>query len=84
MTKSTSPIPEGYRNITPYLVVPGVSHLLDFLLNACAAHELIRSSQPDGSIAHAAVKIGDSVIEMGDTGSAQLEPLPGQLHFYSS
>ena len=82
MTKSASPIPEGYRNITPYLVVRGVSQLLDFLHLAFQAQELIRALQSDGSITHAAVKIGDSIIEMGDTGGLQLDPLPGQIHFY--
>ncbi len=82
MTKSTSPTPEGYRNVTPYLVVRGVAHLLDFLRDAFQAHELIRTPEPDGSITHAAVKIGDSIVEMGDTGGVQFDPLPGQLHFY--
>lgn len=82
MKKAASPIPQGYRNITPYLVVPGGARVLDFLLRAFDAKELVRTADPDGFVAHAAVKIGDSVVEMGDTGGVQFDPLPGQLHFY--
>ncbi len=31
------PIPDGYHSITPYLVVPGVAKLLDFLRQAFGA-----------------------------------------------
>ncbi len=82
MTKSNSPIPAGYRNITSYLVVRGVATLLDFLHHAFHSDGLIRTPEPDGSITHAAVKIGDSILEMGETGGVQHDPLPGQLHHY--
>ena len=28
---AVNPVPEGYHTVTPYLVVPGVTQLLDFL-----------------------------------------------------
>jgi len=82
MTKSLSPVPQGYRNVTPYLVVRGVSRLLDFLKSAFAAEESTRAENPDGSISHAAVKLGDSMLEMGDVGGTEHEPLLAGLHYY--
>ena len=68
-------IPEGYHTATPYLVVPGVAKLIDFLKQAFGAEERERMAQPDGRIMHAEVKIGDSIIMMGEpTGETQAKP----------
>lgn len=34
---AVKPIPDGFHTVTPYLVVPGVANLLDFLQQAFAA-----------------------------------------------
>jgi uncharacterized glyoxalase superfamily protein PhnB len=82
MTKSKSHIPPGFHTVTPYIVVPGVARLLDFLKQAFGAVEKERMPRPDGSIAHAAVTLGDSVIEMGEA----IEPrsMPMTFHIYIS
>ena len=78
---AVAPIPDGYHSITPYLVVPGVAKLLDFLKQAFAAQELHRMPRPDGTIMHAEVRIGDSLVMMGEPmGDAQ--PLLGSLYLY--
>ena len=82
MTKSLSPVPEGYRNVTPYLVVRGVSRLLDFLKSAFHTEESVCAEEPDGKISHAAVKLGDSMLEMGDVGGIEHQPLLAGLHYY--
>jgi PhnB protein len=82
MTRKVTAVPEGFRSITPYLVVLGVPALLDFLRDAFCAEELIRAPDPQGRIVHAAVRLGDSVVEMGDVGGTPMAPLPGSLHFY--
>ncbi len=58
--------PEGFHSVTPYLCVNAAAKLLDFLKQAFGAEELGRHPRPDGSIAHACVKIGDSMVELGD------------------
>ncbi|MGA8223155.1 MAG: VOC family protein [Candidatus Acidiferrales bacterium] len=73
MTKNINPVPEGFHTATPYLVVPGVAKLIDFLKQAFDAQEIQRHQRPDGSVQHAEVRIGDSIIMMG-------EPLPPQKH----
>lgn len=76
-----SHIPEGFHTVTPYLVVPGVARLLDFLREAFGAEELGRYAGPDGRIMHALVKIGDAMVEMGEP-SGDWAPMPCSLHLY--
>lgn len=56
----------NFPNIAPYFLVPGAPQFLDFLVAAFDGTERIRVPRPDGSIMHAEVAIGNSVIEMGD------------------
>lgn len=56
--------------MTPYLTVSGVAKLIEFLKKAFRAKELLRMPRPDGTIMHAEVKIGNSIVMMG-------EPMPG-------
>jgi PhnB protein len=60
------PIPEGYRTATPYLIVKGAAEAIDFYKRAFGATELLRMADPQGRIAHAEVRIGDSVIMLAD------------------
>lgn len=81
MAKSKGPIPEGFHSVTPYLVVPGVARLIDFLKEAFDAEETIRAARQDGSISHAGVRIGDSMVEMGEA-SGDWRAMPASLHLY--
>ena len=60
------PIPEGYHTITPYLVVKGASKAIDFYKKAFGATELFRMDGPNGTVAHAEIKIGDSPVMLAD------------------
>jgi PhnB protein len=75
------PIPEGFHTITPYLIVPGASRLIDFLAQTFGAAEEVRIPTPDGKIMHARVRIGDAMLELADS-NAQYPPLPMPLHVY--
>ncbi len=59
-------IPEGYHSITPYLVVKGAAKAIDFAKQAFGAQEVVRMAGPNGTIAHAEIKIGDSFVMIGD------------------
>ncbi len=80
MAKSKGPIPEGFHTVTPYLVMPGIAGLMEFLKQAFDAHELERMARPDGSIAHAAMRIGDSMVEMGEAPEGRV--MAAALHLY--
>lgn len=75
------PIPEGYHSVTPYLVAERVDNLIDFLKKAFGAVEKHRNLRPDGSIAHAEVRIGDSPIMMGGA-SEQWKAMPAAFYHY--
>ena len=71
--------PEGFHTVNPYLVVNGAAEVIEFLRQAFEAKEVgERFKAPDGKIMHAAVQIGDSIVELGDAA----EPMPMNLHMY--
>jgi hypothetical protein len=57
---------EGFRSLTPYVIVQGSAQFIDFMREVFGAEERFRVPGPDGSIMHAEVKIGDSMIELAD------------------
>ena len=60
------PIPVGYHNITPYMIVRNAAAAIDFYKKAFNAVELMRFPGPGGKIMHAEVKIGDSPVMLAD------------------
>jgi uncharacterized glyoxalase superfamily protein PhnB len=56
----------NFPNIAPYFLVNGAPKFIDFLVSAFEGTERIRVPRPDGSIMHAEVAIGNSIIELGD------------------
>jgi len=62
---SVQPIPDGFHTITPFMMLDDVAAQLDFLAAAFDAEEIERVTLPDGSIKHAQVRIGNSMVMMG-------------------
>ena len=60
------PIPEDCGSVTPYVIVKGVARFIDFLKEAFGAVDRGRVRNDDGTIGHAEVWIGDSVVMMFD------------------
>ena len=80
---SVKSIPDGYHTITPYLLVDGVARLISFLITTFDASELERRLRPDGSIMHAEVRIGDSIVMMGEP-LDEFGPMPASMYVYVS
>jgi PhnB protein len=59
-------IPKGYHTVTPSLFVAGAAKAIDFYKKAFGAEERMRFPSPDGTIMHAEILIGDSVIMLAD------------------
>ena len=57
--------PEGYHSVTPYLQVHGASKLIEFLREAFGAEEIFRVPRGE-EIAHAQLRIEDSMLEVAD------------------
>lgn len=58
--------PEGYHNVTPYLIVDDAARAIQFYTEAFGATEILRMEMPNGKIAHAEIQIGDSRIMLAD------------------
>ncbi|HZE06663.1 MAG TPA: VOC family protein [Solirubrobacteraceae bacterium] len=60
---TVAPVPEHLRTVTARLVVADGAAAIDFYLKAFAAQEIgERHSAPDGTLIHAQLQIGDSVV----------------------
>ena len=57
-----------YRTVTPYLVVPDADAELKFLADAFGATELSCDRNKDNTVMHAEVRVGDSLIMLGQAG----------------
>jgi PhnB protein len=79
--KSVKFMPEGYHNVTPILVVKNAPGLIDFLKQTFNAKERYRMAEPDGTIMHAEVAIGDSAVMMAEA-SGDRKPNTGNLYVY--
>ena len=66
MTAKPQPIPHGYHSVTPYLLIRGASDAIAFYVRAFGAVEVLRLTAPDGKIAHAEIRIGNSHVMMAD------------------
>lgn len=61
------PIPEGYHTLTPSFTFKDCKKALAFYQKAFGAEVLDSFPSPDGEgIMHAVMKIGDSIVMMGD------------------
>jgi PhnB protein len=74
-----SPIPDSYRRITPCLTVEGAAKALEFYAAVFGATERMRMPGPGGTIVHAEIQIGDSVVIIADPHQGTTAPPPGGL-----
>jgi PhnB protein len=66
MATKAQAIPKGYHTVTPSIVVAGAGKAIDFYKQAFGAEELMRFPGPDGTIMHAEIRIGDSIVMLSD------------------
>jgi uncharacterized glyoxalase superfamily protein PhnB len=71
-------IPEGLHTVTPYLHPLRAEPVISFLKRAFGAEELEKYASPDGVIHHAKIRIGDSVLEMGES-HGPYQPMPAMF-----
>ena len=63
----TDPIPAEYEDrVVPYLLIDGANDAIEFYKKAFDAEELVRMPMPDGTVAHAEIKIGGAIVMLGD------------------
>ena len=74
-------IPEGLHTVTAYLHPLRAEPVISFLKRAFGAEELEKYASPDGVIHHAKIKIGDSMLEMGEA-NGPYQPMPSVFYLY--
>jgi PhnB protein len=76
-----NPIPDSYRRVTPCLTIHGAGKALEFYAAVFGATERMRTPGPGGTIVHAEIQIGDSVVIVADEDPSQgtKAPPPGGL-----
>ena len=75
------PIPKDCHSITPYLLVPDVSRLIEFLKRAFGGVERAKITRPNGTVLHAQVRVGDSLVMIGEP-QPPWKPKPCMLYLY--
>jgi uncharacterized glyoxalase superfamily protein PhnB len=88
-TMSPKSPPAGYHTVTPSIIVRDAPRAIEFYQRAFGAEELDRMTDPNGTVMHAEIRIGDSIIMLGEENEqwGALSPLstkgtPSSLHIY--
>ena len=76
-----NPVPDGYHSITPFLKLPSAGRLAEFLKKAFDGIEKGRLLKPDGSLLHAEVLIGDSLVMVHEA-PGEWKSKPSTLYLY--
>jgi uncharacterized glyoxalase superfamily protein PhnB len=74
-------IPENCHAVTPYLVAPDAGRLIEFLKQAFDGVVGEKITRPDGTALHAQVRIGDSLLMIGQP-PPTMKPYPAVLYLY--
>ena len=67
------------QSITAYLAVVDAPKAIDFYKAAFGAEEIMRFAMPDGTIGHAELKIGDSIVYLAEENVEWQNPGPKAL-----
>lgn len=73
--------PKGLFDVNPYLHPRRAEPFINFLKRAFEAQEVAKYASPDGVVHHAVVKVGDSILEMGEA-HGKYEPMPAMFYLY--
>lgn len=73
--------PRGLYSVNPYLHPRRAEPLISFLKRAFNAEEVAKYASPDGVVHHAQIRVGDSVIEMGEA-HGEYDTMPAMFYLY--
>jgi PhnB protein len=79
--KGAKHVPEGLFSVNPYLHPRRAEPLISFLKRAFGAEEVAKYASPDGVVHHAVIRVGDSVLEMGEA-HGKYEPMEAMFYLY--
>jgi len=73
--------PKGLNNVNVYMHPLRAEPVINFLKRAFGAREMAKYASPDGVVHHAAIRVGDSMVEMGEA-HGQYPPMPSMFYLY--
>jgi PhnB protein len=89
MSMPAKSTPPGYHSVTPSIIVRNAANAIDFYKRAFGAEEVSRMAGPDGKVMHAEIRIGDSIVMLGEENEQwgtrsplSTNGLPVSLHIY--
>jgi len=77
----TSYIPEGLNDVNVYMHPLRAEPVITFLQRAFGAHDVEKYASPDGVVHHAKLRVGNSVLEMGEA-HGPYQPTASVLYLY--
>ena len=81
MERSVKPVPEDRHTVTPYLVVADAPRIIEFMQDAFGGTVLEKHMTPEGQVMHAEVRIGDSVVMIGES-NEEWSGFKAMIHLY--
>lgn len=81
--RPTSVVPPGYHAVTPWIIVKGAAQMVAFIERVFGGKERqgSRVMNPDGTIGHVEVQIGDSAVMLFDRKDSWM-PTPAFIRIY--
>lgn len=73
--------PDGYPDVCPYLIVPDVRAIVEFLQDVFGGTVKEALREEGGVVRHAEVRIGDSLVMMG-AAFGEWQPMPSNVYVY--
>ena len=77
---NVKPVPDEYHTVTPLLCLEEADRAIEFYKKAFGAEEVFRMPTPDGKVAHAEIKVGDSTLML--TEAMQEAPTSSSMYMY--
>jgi PhnB protein len=74
-------VPKGLHDVNVYMHPLRAEPVIGFLKRAFGAEEISKHASPDGVVHHAEVRVGDSVVEMGEA-HGPYQPMPSMFYVY--
>ena len=74
-------VPKGLNTVNAYLHPLRAEPLIAFMKRAFGAQEVAKYASPDGVVHHAEIRVGDSVVEMGEA-HGKYERMPAMFYLY--
>jgi PhnB protein len=79
--KGESYVPEGLNDVNVYMHPLRAEPVIHFLKRAFGAREIAKYASPDGVVHHAEIRVGSSVVEMGEA-HGKYPPMPTMFYLY--